>query len=144
MPVLVGFLCLSLIEIAVFALVGDLIGVGATLLLVIASAIIGVLLIRYQGVAMVRRAVDSLNRREVPLKAAFDGIAVALGGVLFVMPGFVTDVLGLVLVLPPVRAALWRLLTTQLARFVRVRPAQPSDVIEGDYRRVEPERLRGP
>jgi UPF0716 protein FxsA len=140
MPLFLLLIVLLLVEIAAFIEVGQLIGSGWTLLLVLASAAIGILLIRYQGLAMLRRAVDSLNRRELPLKAGFDGICLAIAGLLFVIPGFVTDLFGFLLVVPPVRGGLWRLLTKRFAKFVRVRQPDSPDVIEGDYRRIEPNR----
>ena len=128
----------ALIEIAAFVEVARLIGVGWTLMLVLASGAAGVLLIRYQGVVTLRRAVDSLNRREFPLKAGFDGICLALAGLLFVIPGFVTDLFAFLLLLPPVRASMWGVLSRRLAKFARARPSGSPDVIEGDYRRIEP------
>jgi UPF0716 protein FxsA len=140
MPLLLIVIVVALVEIAVLVEVGRVIGSGWTLLLVLASAAAGVLLIRYQGMAMLRRAVDSLNRQELPLKAGLDGICLALAGLLFVIPGFVTDLFAFLLLLPPVRAGLWRALTKHLGKFVRMRRPASADVIEGDFRRIDPGR----
>lgn len=140
MPVFVFLAVLALIEIAGFVAVGRQLGIVATLLLVLASAGFGLWLIRRQGIATVRRAVESLNRREAPFKAGFDGLALALAGVLFLIPGFLTDILGFLLLMPPIRDGIWRFLAGRIGPVLRRRTGNPPAVIEGEYQRIEPDR----
>ncbi|KAA5607554.1 FxsA family protein [Roseospira marina] len=101
---LLAFIGVPLLEIAVFIQVGDVVGLGWTLGLVILTAVIGTMLLRAQGVATLNRARASLGRGEVPMREVFDGACLLVGGALLLTPGFVTDSLGFLLLLPPVRA----------------------------------------
>ena len=110
-------LSLPLLEIAGFVVVGRLIGLGPTLLLVIISAVAGMAILRRQGF----QALTGLRRRsfsrELPAERFLDTAMVLLAGLLLIVPGFVTDVFALVLLLPFVR----RMLAARLAsRFVVV------------------------
>jgi UPF0716 protein FxsA len=135
MPILVPFVLLPLIEIALFVVVGGWIGVWATLALVVATTLGGTLVLRGLG----RQAVDDLRRGAGRGVAPGDMAIKALAGMLLILPGFLTDSIGLLLLVPPLR----RMLVARLAaRMTVVRPAQdrPADVvIEGEYRRVDPD-----
>ncbi|SDE27575.1 FxsA family protein [Rhodospira trueperi] len=100
---LFAFIGVPILEIAVFIQVGGFIGLGATLVLVVLTAIAGTLLLRAQGLSTLGRARASLDRGEVPVREVFDGACLLVGGVLLLTPGFVTDTLGFLLLLPPFR-----------------------------------------
>lgn len=93
-------------EIALFIQVGQWIGLGPTVLAVVATTLLGAALLRAQGLGALRRAQAALDRRELPVKELFDGACILIGGLLLIMPGFLTDMLGLLFLLPPVRALL--------------------------------------
>ncbi|TKV60669.1 FxsA family protein [Nakamurella flava] len=97
MPLLVYLI----LEIAVVLLVGSWIGVGWTLLALVASTVIGVLIARREGL----RALGALRGRGGGAPELTDGLLIGLGGLLFVIPGFLSDLLGLILLLPPTRRA---------------------------------------
>lgn len=97
------FIGVPVLEIAVFIEVGGKIGLGWTLAIVIATAIAGSTLLRLQGLATLRRAQESLARNELPLREVFDGMCLVFAGALLLTPGFVTDTVGGLLFLPPVR-----------------------------------------
>jgi UPF0716 protein FxsA len=110
------FLIVPLIEIALFIQVGGLIGLWPTLLLVVATAVAGSWLVRRQGLrvlADLRRSLDTLGDPAAPLA---HGAAILLAGVLLLTPGFFTDTVGFLLLVPAVRTAAlgW------LARRIRV------------------------
>lgn len=100
------FIAVPLIEIAVFIQVGGLIGLWPTIALVLVTAVVGTSLLRAQGLATLSRAQASMQRGEMPLREVFDGACLLVAGVLLLTPGFVTDAMGLLLFLPPVRAGL--------------------------------------
>lgn len=108
MWMLAAFLAVPVIEIALFIEVGGLIGLWPTLGLVILSAFVGLALIRRQGVATLGRLRARVEAGGDPSGPIADGALVAIGGVLLMIPGFLTDVLGLALLVPAVRAVLLR------------------------------------
>lgn len=107
MKLRVPLLLLPLAEIAAFILVGQEIGVLATLALVLLSAICGMVILRITGVATLMRIRAEVEARRLPARPLADGAMMALGSLLLIVPGFVTDVLGLLLLVPPVRTALF-------------------------------------
>ena len=112
--------------------IANAIGVLYTILLLILSWPIGIWAIRAQGAAAWRRLTATLAERRAPARELIDGALVLLGGSLLVVPGFLTDLAGLVLLFPPTRAALRPLLSRNLHSRLFVRAArftgQPHDV----------------
>ena len=106
------FVVFPFIELAVLIKVGGLIGVLPTLLLLIASALLGSLLLRVAGLATAWRAREKLARGELPEQEMLEGMFIALGGGLLLLPGFISDLIGLVCLLPFSR----RLLVNRLLR----------------------------
>jgi len=103
-------LVLPLIEIAGFVLVGSQIGVLATIGLVLLSAIVGSMLMRVQGLGLLTKLQRELEAGKDPGRELAHGVMVLLAGVLLIVPGFFTDIIGLLLFLPPVRDMAWRFL----------------------------------
>jgi UPF0716 protein FxsA len=125
MPLLVlAFIVVPLVELFVIIEVGRLIGVIPTLLLLFLDSVLGAVLLRSQGRVVWRRFNEALAAGRVPHREVFDGVMVIFGGALLLTPGFVTDVFGLLLLIPPSRAAirgfLSRLLTRRVALGGRV------------------------
>lgn len=102
------FVGVPLLEIAVFVAVGGEIGLWPTLGAVVATALAGSVLLRVQGLSTLYRAREHLERGELPVKELFDGVCLVFAGALLLTPGFVTDGVGLLLFLPPFRAAIRR------------------------------------
>jgi UPF0716 protein FxsA len=100
-------LLLPLAEIACFILVGRRIGLFATLSLVVLSAVAGVVLMRIQGFGVLARLRQSGQQGHAPGKEILDAAMIMIAGILLLIPGFLTDIVGLALFLPPVRAFLW-------------------------------------
>ena len=96
-------------EIAVFIQVGSWIGVGLTLLLVFASAMFGIWLVRTQGFAAATRVQAMIEQGESPALGMLEGLALLAAGVLLLIPGFVTDVAAFALLIPPLRRGIIRL-----------------------------------
>ncbi len=115
------FLVLPLAEIAVFIAVGSQIGVGWTLALIVATTILGVATVRRQSLANLRSAQAQARTGAMPGREIVHGALIAFAGLLLILPGFITDTLGLLLLLPPLREAAWRSLRGRVS--VRTRAA---------------------
>lgn len=129
-------LALPLIEIAGFVLVGQQIGVGATLGLTVLTAIVGLYALRFQGLSLPARARETFNRDEPPVAEALVELVRAFGGLLLLIPGFFTDIVGVLLLLPPVRLGAIYLLLKYLAD--RARHRRGETVIDVTYTDVTP------
>ncbi|OAT74246.1 FxsA family protein [Parageobacillus thermoglucosidasius] len=92
------------LEIALFILSGKLIGVWSTVALIVLTGIMGVWLAKRQGLAVIEEAKRELFYGRLPSGAILDGICVFIGGVLLLTPGFLTDVVGVFLLLPATRS----------------------------------------
>lgn len=122
MALLVGlFIVVPIIELYVIIKIGGLIGVLPTLALLLADAVLGSLLLRHQGRGAWQRFNQALAERRFPGREVADGLMIAIGGTLLLTPGFVTDIFGLFLLIPPTRAIARGLLRRYAAhRFVVV------------------------
>jgi UPF0716 protein FxsA len=115
-----------LIEIGLFIVIGQAIGLVPTLLGVLISAIAGALLIRWQGLAVLRDMQATVQRGEVPGRQIADAMLIGLGGLLLIVPGYFTDAVGLLLLIPPLRGLLYRALASRV-RVVSEPSVPPAD-----------------
>jgi UPF0716 protein FxsA len=99
------FILVPIAELYVIIKVGEAIGLVPTLALLVADALLGSLLLRQQGRAAWVRFNRALAENRLPHKEVFDGVLIIMGGALLLTPGFLTDVVGLILLIPPTRAA---------------------------------------
>src|ERR687887_140686 len=107
-PLVLLFIVVPIVEIYVIIQVGQAIGALWTIALLIADSIIGARLLAWQGRSAWRRFQDALAAGRMPHREIFDGVMIVIGGTLLLTPGFVTDVFGLLLLLPPTRAVIRR------------------------------------
>ncbi len=119
-PVSLVVVTLILAEIAVFILVGEAIGVLATLGLVLFGMVVGTMLLRRQGVATLMKVQADAAAGRVPARHLAEGAVLAVAALLIIIPGFVSDLAGILLLIPAVREALWR----AIRRRLQVRSAQ--------------------
>jgi UPF0716 protein FxsA len=126
----VGLLLLPVAELAVMIWVGQLIGVWETIALLLVVSLLGAWIVKRQGAGAWRRIRDELGVGRIPTTALLDGALLLTAGVLFLVPGFLTDIAAVVLLLPPTRA----LVRGTVARRVRISASV------GD---VTPDRLPG-
>ena len=101
---IVLFIVVPIAEIYVIVQVGELIGVVPTLILLLADALLGSLLLKHQGRGAWRRFNEALAERRFPGREVMDGLLIVVGGTLLLAPGFLTDIVGLFLLIPPTRA----------------------------------------
>ncbi|GAB3070811.1 hypothetical protein GCM10027053_39500 [Intrasporangium mesophilum] len=111
-----ALLVLPILEILVIVAVGQAIGAWPTFLLLVAGCVLGVLIIRHQGGRAWRALNQAVQSGRMPARELADGIVVLLGGTLLLVPGFITDVLGLILVLPFTRPVARSLLASVISR----------------------------
>jgi UPF0716 protein FxsA len=110
------FIVLPIVEIYVIIQVGQAIGALWTILLLIADSLIGARLLSWQGRDAWRRFQEALATGRMPHNEIFDGVMIVVGGTLLLTPGFITDIFGLFLLLPPTRALLRRFLIRSISR----------------------------
>ena len=115
-PILLLLIVVPIVEISVIVAVGQQLGVVPTILLLLGSAALGSWLLRREGARAWRSFREALGAGRPPAAEAVDGVLVVVGGLLMMLPGFVTDVVGLLLVLPPTRRLVRGLVLQRLAR----------------------------
>lgn len=120
-PLPLLLLALPLLEIAGFVVVGRQIGALATVGLVLASSIAGSLLLRHQGFGVMRRVQAELDAGHDPSRQLAHGAMIVLAALLLIIPGFITDIAALLLLLPPVRDFAWRAIGRRIAVFGHAR-----------------------
>lgn len=137
-----------ILEIAVFIEAGERFGLWPTVGAVVVTAVIGTTLLRIQGLATLFRAQRNLDEGRLPMAEVFDGLCLLLAGALLLTPGFVTDSVGLMLFVPPLRAVMRAWATRFLVHSGRVQmwdPGGPAPgaprgdrgtVIDGEYEDV--------
>jgi UPF0716 protein FxsA len=104
LALIVIFIVVPLAELYVIFKVGEEIGYPLTILILAADSVIGSLLLKSQGRAVWRRFSDAMAAGRLPHREVLDGVMVIFGGAFLITPGFLTDVVGLLLLLPPTRA----------------------------------------
>jgi UPF0716 protein FxsA len=154
-----ALIAVPLIEIALFVVIGGRIGLLATIAVVIVTAMCGTALLRIQGLEVVARARRAAEAGQMPIQSVVDGVFLFAAGLLLLTPGFLTDAIGFLLFIPPLRRALaawlWRRIIDSGSFVVftassdrtgppggqrrpqRRPPTIEGEVIEGDYVEVD-------
>ncbi len=148
LPLVLLFIVVPIAELAVVIQVGQAIGVWWTIALLIVDSILGAVLMRHQGRAAWRRLNVAMQAGRVPAREVLDGALIMFGGLLLLTPGFITDFLGLALLIPPTRALVRLVLARQLTQRMVVSMtgprARPDDVVDGTAVDIENDRLAPP
>lgn len=146
----IAFVIVPIVEITLFLKVGSLIGIPATIALILLTAIAGTMLVRSQGLQVISKIQQSAQRGEAPVDALVQGACVLAAGLLLLTPGFATDALGFALLIPPVRSfvisRVWKVIephvvttTVQTTSWQEERqPRRPNGkIIEGEAVEIE-------
>ena len=104
------FLLVPIIEIYLFIQIGAQIGAFNTILIIMLTAILGIFFVRLQGLKTLRSGFTQLYRNQIPVYELVSGAALALAAVLLITPGFATDTIGFLLVLPLTRNLIFKFL----------------------------------
>jgi len=140
------FMFIPLIEIAFFVVIGNAIGLWPTLLGVLVTAVAGGLVLRYQGRALIGQIRDTVARGVLPGRELADAMMIGIAGALLLTPGYFSDLLGILLLIPPVRTVLYAFLKRRVVVTAAVggaatgggrQPPGPAtiDLEQGDWRR---------
>ncbi len=146
-----------IIEIALFIEVGGLIGTWPTIGIVVLTALIGSILLRQQGLAALRNVQGRLAEGETPGRLLADGAMILFAGALLLTPGFFTDAVGFALLVPAIRTALWRYLSTRIqvdattttwhfetgGPTYRTQSSSTGQTVDADYTEVTPDPADG-
>lgn len=150
------FIIIPLVELYVIIAVGEEIGAFWTVMLVLLTAVIGVNLLRMQGMSTLARAQKNMAQGAIPAMEMMEGIALAVAGVLLITPGFITDTIGFLCLFPPTRQAIIRYIMARASVYTNVGGFQPGQhhdssskhrsaadrakkgrIIEGEYTRED-------
>jgi UPF0716 protein FxsA len=144
------------LEIFVLIEVGGTVGLFNTLAIVFITAAIGAYLLRSQGLGVLHRVQQNLAANQLPVNELFDGAFLLIAGVLLLTPGFVTDGVGFLLFMPPIRKLLRHIIVRRFTKAGRPqvwtsaepRPQQPETnpgyiIIDGDFEEITQEAERG-
>lgn len=137
------FLFMPVIEIWLIIEVGSSIGAGWTIMLIFFTAFLGAILLRRQGISTLFRARQKMDEGQVPAREMLEGLMLAFAGALMLTPGFVTDAVGFLLLLPPVRSVLIHHFKANMVfvasgghyRRYETDSSGEEIIIEGEYRR---------
>ena len=134
MPILLAlFIVTPLIEIYLFIKVGTAIGAFQTILLILVTAVIGVALLRQQGISTMRKVQSQMQHGELPAAGMLEGMMLFFAGVLLLTPGFFTDSIGFLLLIPPLRKALALWVLERSGTIVKIHPHHPDSQHKGKY-----------
>ena len=147
------FIGMPILEIAVFIQAGGWIGLWPTIAIVLLTGVAGTALLRIQGYGVVRRIREQMDQGRPPVFEMFEGLCLFAAGLMLLTPGFVTDSIGFLLFLPPVRHWIARAVGRRVEVHVQSRGfgqdggypgGYPGGgpVIDGEYETVDPDRTR--
>ena len=133
--VLILILSIPLIEIYLFIKIGSSIGAFNTISLILLSAIIGVAYARYEGFNTLRSGMTQLVKNEVPIYEIVSGAALTFAAILLIIPGFATDCLGLLLIIPITRKLIFNAFSKKFNK--KNNTYEKKDFIEGEYKDMD-------
>ena len=121
-------LFIPLVEIYLFIKIGAQIGAFNTILIILLTAVIGIYFVRLQGLSTLKSGVTQLYRNQIPIYEMMSGAALAFAALLLIIPGFATDAIGFLLILPVTRSLIFKYLGRNYKK-----EKVKDDLIEGEY-----------
>ena len=132
-PLLLAIILVPILEIYLFIKIGSQIGAFNTIFLIFITAIIGIYYAKYEGLNTIRSGFAQIVRNEVPAYEIISGAAIAFAAILLIIPGFATDLLGFLLILPITRKVIFGNLSNKFKK----RKSKKNDLIDGEYEDIE-------
>ena len=133
--VLILIISIPLIEIYLFIKIGSTIGAFNTISLILLTAIIGVAYARYEGFNTLRSGMSQLVKNELPIYEIVSGAALTFAAVLLIIPGFATDIFGLLLIIPVTRKIIFNAFSKKFNK--KKDTFEKKDFIEGEYKDID-------
>ena len=127
--VLLLLISIPLIEIYLFIKIGSYIGAFNTVSLILITAIVGIIYARYEGFHTLRSGMSQLIKNEIPVYEIISGAALAFAALLLILPGFATDLMGLILIFPPTR----KLILKNFSKKYTSKNQKKKDYIDGEF-----------
>ena len=134
-PVLLTIILIPIVEIYLFIKVGSQIGALNTILLIFFTAFLGIYYAKYEGLNTVKSGFSQLIQNEVPAYEIISGAAIAIAALLLITPGFATDVVGFLLIIPLTR----KLILGKISRNIKKKNFKKNDFIEGEFKDIDEE-----
>ena len=138
---LIIFIILPIIEISIFIQVGGFIGTFNTILIIFLTAAVGVYFVKQQGFRTFQKIAVELQNQQIPVQGMFDGLVILIAGILLVTPGFLTDIIGFLGLIPQTRVFLLRIIKNLfLQRYSNVHKQYKKDTnetIDGEFIEIE-------
>ncbi len=138
---LIIFIILPIIEISIFIQVGGFVGTFNTILIIFLTAAVGVYFVRQQGFRTFQKIAVELQNQKIPVQGMFDGLVILISGILLVTPGFLTDIIGFLGLIPQTRIFLLGIIKNLfLQRYSNARKQYKKDMdetIDGDFIEIE-------
>tara|TARA_B100000989_G_scaffold68932_1_gene48067 strand:- start:353 stop:772 length:420 start_codon:yes stop_codon:yes gene_type:complete len=126
-------LLVPLIEIYLFIQIGGQIGAFNTILVILLTAVVGVYFARLQGLNTLKSGITQLYRNQMPIYEMMSGAALALAALLLIIPGFATDLIGFLLIIPVTRNIFFRYLSKKYTKKKTANEKAKDNLIEGEY-----------
>jgi UPF0716 protein FxsA len=121
---------IPLIEIYLFIEIGGQIGAGYTILFILLTAVIGLYFAKLEGINTIKSGMNQLTNNQMPIYEMISGAALAFAAVLLIIPGFATDIIGFLLIIPFTRNLLFKFITK---KYEKTKVSSEDDLIEGEY-----------
>ena len=138
---LIIFIILPIIEISIFIQVGGFVGTFNTILIIFLTAAVGVYFVRQQGFRTFQKIAVELQNQQIPVQGMFDGLVILISGILLVTPGFLTDIIGFLGLIPQTRIFLLGIIKNLfLQRYSNAHKQYKKDMdetIDGDFIEIE-------
>ena len=131
--ILLTIIIVPVIEIYLLIKIGSQVGAITTIFLIFTTAIIGVYYAKYEGLNTLKSGFDQLSRNETPAYEVVSGAAIAFAALLLIVPGFVTDILGFLLIFPLSR----KLIFNKFSKSFTTKQKKKNNFIEGDFEDIE-------
>ena len=131
--VLLAVILIPILVIYLFIKIGSQIGALNTIILIFMTAIIGIYYARYEGLNTLRSGMAQIIKNQVPARELFSGAAIAFAAVLLIIPGFATDIVGFLLIMPITR----ELILGKVNKKFEKKKTKKNDFIEGEFEDIE-------
>ena len=131
--VFLSIVLVPVVEIYLFIKIGAQIGAFNTILLIFITAITGIIYARYEGLNTLRSAYSQITKQETPAYEIISGAAIAFAALLLIIPGFATDIIGFLIILPVTR----KLILRKISMKIKKKQSDKNNFIDGEFEDIE-------